>query len=204
MGRFRRRRGFAALNDAKRVEWHEAIKSGEHMTWIDVTDSAVKIGLGALIAGGFSFVVARLTQRAEYVKRRRDLIEKVMDMMNDFDKIYRHQKALFETLLSPAGSGGESGWADNKEYEDEFKLLDEKLRVAFEKFADASGILLLLGETDAESALDDYASAAHEWYDPELTEMIALPPAQLKKIRDKIDDKRTELMARMSDAYRKF
>lgn len=168
------------------------------MTWIDVTDSAVKIGLGALIAGWFSFVISRMSQRAEYTKRRRDQIEKVTGMMNDFDKIYRHQKALFDTLFSPAGP------VVNEEYSAEFRVLDEKLRVAFEKFADASGILLLLGETAAVSALDDYDSAAHEWYDPEFSEMVALPPARLEEIRDAIDDKRTRLMRKLAVAYKQY
>jgi hypothetical protein len=52
------------------------------MMWTDVVDSAVKIGLGALIAGGFTFLTTRLTHdrgaRAEYARRRRDMLERVL------------------------------------------------------------------------------------------------------------------------------
>ena len=49
------------------------------MTWIEVVDSAMKISLGAVVAGGFGYLNARLAQRkddqARYATRRRDHLE---------------------------------------------------------------------------------------------------------------------------------
>ncbi len=47
----------------------------------------------------------------------------------------------------------------------DFAALDEQLRMAFEKFADVSGFLSIIGETAADKALDDYYEAANKWYE---------------------------------------
>lgn len=171
------------------------------MTWIDVVDSAVKIGLGALIAGAFSFTTTRLTYdrdaRAERTRRRRDLLEKVLNMMNHFDKVYRLEKALFDTLLDLSRTP-----KDREEDKKQFEQLDEDLRVAFEKFADSSGILLILGETSAEAALNEYREVANEWYERALPEPDSLSAASLDQLKADITAKRSALMAKLAAAYK--
>src|SRR5229473_2814241 len=98
------------------------------MTWIDVVDSGLKIGLGALIAGLFSFLTTRAmherSARSEYANRRRNMLEKVLEMLNSFDKIYRHQKAQYNFWLSTSPRNREQA-------KREFEGFDEQLRVAF-------------------------------------------------------------------------
>ena len=171
------------------------------MTWIEIVDSAVKIGLGAIVAGVFGYTTMRLTHdrsaRTEYAKRRRDLLEKVLDMMNQFDKIYRHQKAIFDALSNPVLLPNR-----REEYEGRFGQLDEQLRVAFEKFADASGILLMLGETEAEATLEAYRQAANEWYERSLPELNAMSDQHLGQLRHDILEKRRQMMSMLAIAYK--
>jgi hypothetical protein len=170
------------------------------MTWIDVVDSAVKIGLGALIAGLFSFITTRVTHessaRTEYARRRRDMLEKVVDTLNRFDKIYRHQKALYDTFCLSISK------EERERVGKEFEGLDEQLRVAFEGFADASGTLLILGEIDADAALDEYQEAANQWYETELPENGEASAPTLAQLKAKVISKRSVLMERLSTAYR--
>jgi hypothetical protein len=173
------------------------------MTWIDVVDSAVKIGLGALIAGVFSFITTRVTYergaRSEYARRRRDMLEKVIEMLNGFDKIYRHQKALYDTFCL------KNSPEEREPIKTEFEGLDEQLRVAFERFADASGVLLILGEIEAETALDAYQEAANDWYETELPETgESLSPilAELAELKDKVIFRRRVLMEKLARAYK--
>jgi hypothetical protein len=169
------------------------------VTSIDVVDSAVKIGLGALIAGVFSYITARSTQKrgeqAEYGKRRRDLLEKVLTMLNDFDRTYRNQKALYDTFCAAESA------AERETIRKEFDSLDELLWVAFEKFADVSGCLLILGETDADAALDEYWTAANAWYETKLPDADAAR-ATLEPLRSKVVSTRATLMERLNKAYR--
>lgn len=170
------------------------------MTWIDVVDSGLKIGLGALIAGLFSFLATRTTHersaRSEYANRRRNMLEKVLEMLNSFDKIYRHQKAQYDTFwLSTSPRKREQA-------KREFEGLDEQLRVAFEKFADASGFLLMLGEADAETALDAYHEAANEWYEITLPQVSETNTAPLDQLKEKVMSRRRVLMEKLATAYK--
>jgi hypothetical protein len=67
--------------------------------WSDVADTAIKIGLGALLGGVFSIVLTWLSHRQstsrDYFKRRRELIEGIVD---DLDRFYRNM-SLFRSSL---------------------------------------------------------------------------------------------------------
>ena len=57
------------------------------MTWIEVADTAIKVGLGALLSGVTTYIVLRARQRGEVQieqhRRRRELIEEVCDLLDD-------------------------------------------------------------------------------------------------------------------------
>ncbi len=59
-------------------------------TWIDVADTAVKVGLGAFIGGGFSYLLMRFDHdresKKEYVKKRLNNIEIAFEEINAFSK----------------------------------------------------------------------------------------------------------------------
>jgi hypothetical protein len=133
---------------------------------------------------------------AEHLKRRRDLLEKVLEMMNHFDRVYRHQKALHETLLQTLSPD------EMATCQKEFSQLDEELRLAFERFADASGILLMLGETQAEVALEEYREAANSWYEEAVPDPNVTPPARTEQLKRSIADKRSTIMAKLAGAYK--
>ena len=99
---------------------------------------------------------AGAAKNAEYTKRRRDLLEKVINLLIDFDRTYRNQKALYDSFCSSTSS------EERGTLRKEFAALDEQLRIAFEKFADASGFLSIIGEMDADRALDEYWDAANK------------------------------------------
>lgn len=170
------------------------------MTWIEIVDSAVKILGGALVAGVFGYVTVRVTHnraaRAEYAKRRRDLLERVLEMMGQFDKIYRHQKAIFDTLTTPVVP------AVREEANRRFPAINEEFRVAFEKFADATAILLMLDEIKAEAALDAYRQAVHQWYTSAHPNLVSVSNESLVLLRADIIKRRRETMSALAAAYK--
>lgn len=169
------------------------------MTGIDVVDSAVKIGLGACIAGLSSYFTTRTTLRreaqAEYTKRRRDALGKIVNLLIDFDKTYRHQKALYESFCESTSD------QERAALRTEFVGLDEKLRIAFEKFADASGLLLIIGESDADAALDQYWAAANKWYETDLPATGGVDPT-LEDLKLTVVPARGALMKQLAKAYK--
>jgi gas vesicle protein len=73
------------------------------MTWIEVTDSALKIGLGALIAGLISLLLARAARthelRKDQIRRRQDTIEKIAE---EFERVQAQFVGLFATYSTYA------------------------------------------------------------------------------------------------------
>jgi hypothetical protein len=49
------------------------------MTWIDIVDTAVKIGLGALIGGVFSLVSINLSHRSQLIQKRDERLAKALE-----------------------------------------------------------------------------------------------------------------------------
>ena len=169
--------------------------------WPDVADSAVKIGLGALIGGASSFWLAKLTHgraaTSEYVKRRCDHIEKVLADMNLFQIAYQRQRALFKSLRNEPNEGDRETWTE------EFNKLDEELRTSFERFGSASGILLMFGERTAAEAMDNYEDAANAWYDWELADSLLATMEDVNARFDRIDTERVALFDALHAAYAK-
>lgn len=168
-------------------------------TWPDVADSAVKIGLGALIGAASSFWLAKLSHArmamSEYVKRRCDHIEKVLVDMNQFQVAYQRQRALFKSLRSEPSDSEKRIWTR------EFNLLDEELRTSFEKFGSASGILLMFGERAAASAMDAYEDSANAWYAWELVDSLIAPMEDVNARFDRIEADRVALFVALNVAY---
>ena len=61
------------------------------MTWIEVVDSAVKIGLGALIAGVIAFLLSSTQHRNELkkakVEREFEMLKTVAEKVENFNSI---------------------------------------------------------------------------------------------------------------------
>ncbi|WP_250163108.1 hypothetical protein [Psychrobacter sp. WY6] len=61
------------------------------MTWIEVVDSAVKIGLGALIAGVIAFLLSSTQHRNELkkakIEREFEMLKEVAEKVENFNNI---------------------------------------------------------------------------------------------------------------------
>jgi len=171
------------------------------MTWIEVADSAIKIGLGALLGGVFALLTSRIAlareARHRYANRRRDLIERAVDKLVEYEKTYRHQKAMFDTLVQIPQTS-----RDASPLKRDFATLDEKLRLGSEIFAEVTGILLVLGEPDVEASMEEYRVLCSDWHGKSLDSMSETEAATLTPLRESIIVKRREFMAKLAAIYR--
>jgi len=165
----------------------------------------IKIGLpllGGFAAGWFTLLNTRFTLRRDaqkrYSERRRDLLRDVQKNIGDYDRTYRHQKAAFDALAETKNSPEEY----NKWFV-RFQTLDEELRTKAELFADISGILLLLGEADADTALEAYREATDEWFKKSEPTATEEQKAALRPLRKDILEKRKRLMEELARIYRR-
>ncbi len=171
------------------------------MTWIEVVDSAMKISLGAVVAGGFGYLNARLAQRkddqARYATRRRDHLEKILELLTEVEHTYISQKGALERhrfyLTADLTKAAEASQA--------FAALDEKLYAEIAKFTRASTVLLLLGQKEADTKLLMYRDAVDEWYQSSILDLTSFPEGRFNQLRDKIKSSREAALAALSASY---
>lgn len=172
------------------------------MTWIEVIDSAVKIGLGALLAGVFSFFTAHRTidseQRARLSTRRRDHLEKNVELIAEIENKYTHQRWRLESYRFWLAKGDLKRAAEE---ETEFEVLDKQLYLTMDRFSRASSVLLLLGETEADRLLWRYRDAINDWVQWSVLDPVRFPDAEVKLKAEAVRESRRMLLAALAKAY---
>jgi hypothetical protein len=133
------------------------------VTPLEILDSAMKIGLGALISGTAAFLIARLNHTRDIEKtranRRRELLEEIAEKAEKFNSAtIRYWAILLERVAHE-----ELSQSLPPERADEWKAADELLNNSFEDITNAESKLFLLGETQCQTLLRRYVRDVSEF-----------------------------------------
>lgn len=170
-------------------------------TWINVVDNAVKIGLGALLGGGFGLLIARTNNKSQAKKdfhdRRRAILEGVLESV---DSSANAASVYWASLINADLKRKKNKPISDKENE-ELNTFKNNFFDAFTVLNSSGAKLLLLGEQESESKLailrgefDDFfkvVNAANKNYTKE--DLIAH--------RDRMSQARKEFYLELSKAY---
>ena len=130
----------------------------KEVTTLDIIDTAVKIGLGALISGATAYVITRLKYHSdinkELLSRRQILLERVANQVEELNRVYLKYYASMLNFIRDKKEGIE--WPGYKK--DEHKEVTKDLNAGFQELTSAEAKLLLLGETDAYDTLRTYGA----------------------------------------------
>ena len=126
------------------------------VTPIEILDTTIKIGLGALISGTAAFLIARLNQTKEIEKtranRRRELVEEIAEKTEKFNSgTIRYWAILLERVANEEQSQPLPPLRQN-----EWNAADALLNNSFEEITNAESKLLLLGEEQSSTLLRNY------------------------------------------------
>ena len=177
------------------------------ITWIDVADSAVKIGLGALIGWLATYSTARLTQKHEIAKeqraRRRELVEGVATQIESyFVQIYT-AFAYIQARHKEIESSGSVSESFLKKYKEAIEPLGTSIDLA----EGAEAKLLLLEQTECAKKVrelyqlsDKYTQTLLHSYDGAKN----FPINELEKIAGQIRNIPRDLLNELAKSYDKF
>lgn len=139
------------------------------MSWSDFVDSVVKIGLGAFIAGGFSYSIARFNHNREEKRatraRRHRFLDDAMKYLAEFHRAYRHYHAR-RYDLSDARENGSSFTEAQRE---ELIRLYDRLTDTFMNFIEIEQCVLALREEGIHARVLEYREVADKFqseFDP--------------------------------------
>jgi hypothetical protein len=166
------------------------------MGWPDVADSAVKIGLGALVGGAFSVVVARVVQRHELrkmaIERRWTLLQETQLEVTSFGQLTSEYRARVRN----AAAQRDRGSPVTPEAEAELAELRRRVFSGFSALDVPRSKLLLLGEKEAAEALGSFRVAC------DLLFRIAIPTSAECTIAN-LDARRDEIVATRDTTFEK-
>ena len=173
------------------------------MNWVDVADTAVKIGLGALVAGAFGYFTAKLghesERRARYSQRRRDHIEGILKLLTEVETKYNTQKWRLECYRFYLLSG------DLDKAKEEQRQFDEslqQLRSATKVFRQSSSVLLLLGDTSSDKLLWVYCHVINNWLQQSDLDPSIFSDERAEKLTTGVDSAREKLFASLAQSYK--
>ena len=170
------------------------------MTWIEVVDSAVKIGLGALIAGVITFLLSSTQHRNELkkskVEREFEILKEVAEKVENFNTIALNYWAFatdWRRRLVPDSSLPKSnGFLDSQN-----KLFD-----SFSELTKAESLLLLFGYGSAQIKLREYGETVIALKKRVESVDIPFDHNDTANYRKSMIDKRSELFRLLNEIYK--
>ena len=131
------------------------------MTTLEVIDTGIKIGLGAIISGVATYITIKAGHshelRKEHLRRRQDTIERLIETFESFDTFFADIHANHLSIFRRSATA-------EQDRQILLKLFDS-VELHFKAFRTMEGKLLLLGLTDCEATAKQYRGCAVTIYD---------------------------------------
>jgi len=179
------------------------LKRDMPVTYPEILDTSVKIGLGALIGAASGYLVAWLGYKRDaekvYIAAKRAHLDKVIGLLNDFHKAYPPVRSAMEQHFSRMTVGQ----SDTAQQKAEFETRREVLAEAFLKFTDAEGYILAMGAKDVNKALTKYIDVVDDFRRDARFDNSAFTLADMKKAQASMREARTSLLQAIAAEYKK-
>jgi len=170
-------------------------------TWIDVVDTAVKIGLGALIGGGISYMLARLehtkSAKLEFSKRRFETLQSAFEEISDFSSAI----SLYWADLNNGIFKREKGTLSDEEIT-EIEKAEKELYQKFLVLGRARTKLELYAESESVKELDSFRSVAEKFFRNGTIRNKGYSQKDMANTKNDLIEKRSKVMESLSNAYR--
>lgn len=170
------------------------------MTWIEVIDSAVKIGLGALITGILAFVLSTTQHRNNLkkakVEREFEMLKEVAEKVESFN-----HNALRYWALS-------SDWRrrlvldSSIEKPSELSVVQNEFFNSFKELTKSESLLLLFGYKDASVKVREYGELIRDFYSRVKDTSKPFELSDATNYRESMINKRSELFILLNDIYK--
>lgn len=172
------------------------------MTWVDVIDSVVKIGLGAVIGGLFSVVALRMNYRNEKDKERRarkiKMVEEAVDQAEKFFNTHANFISRLAWMVEDA-NGSPAQIAPDMHAK--LKERDDLLLEAADRAQIAAARFGLLDAQDSCSSLKGTIATVMDFRNA-MVRRMALPSAEeLGAHKDKADELKAEVQRQAAKLY---
>ena len=172
------------------------------MEWIEVVDSAVKIGLGAAITGVTAFFISKGNRQhefdKEYFKRRQDLLERVSE---NFEEIHM----LFFKITIDYSGYVESYVKDlfpSQDHRDKYYSYIQQIGDRLRELHLLEGRLLLAGISEGTDCLREYRLLATDVNNIIRLDEPEATRAEVLRKTGELCSKKDQFYSTLSEAYK--
>ena len=173
------------------------------MNWINIIDTAVKIGLGAAIAGVFGYILAKQNHMRDaekaYTEKRREFLAEVVDNLNEFHKTFLKFRGRYQDhiIRRDAQKG------DTPEQIDELRRCEDSFTHGFEQLTDAQGYVLAIGEVELYNAFISYTNTISDANDQLYVGNSSITENDIVQINTKVRKAREDTLLKVAVAFKK-
>jgi len=170
------------------------------VTGLEILDGAIKVGLGAVIAGISTYLVSKLNHDEEMEKdrlrRRREILEDIASKCDVFATHVLDYWALLADWLEVADPEKEL-----PDHRARIKKASLKFYDGFYSLTRAEGRLLLLGQKQARLALRSYGEYAQEFYSEIYAERKDVKEEDMLRYKSGLRERYEKLLESLSEVY---
>jgi len=189
--------------NARTTSYLDSLNTMYMITPIDIVDSAVKIGLGALISGFATYWLTKLnhdqTAEKERAQRKRALLEAIAEQVAKFDQFaldYWERVANWLAVSPRTEKMSES-------LRGEISQLEKAIKDGYEELKSAETKLSLLGEIECQWLLREYGLFV-AIYRQDAIEARKLSVGDLKRYKELLREKLEGFLSELSKSYMKI
>lgn len=172
------------------------------MTYLEVIDTAVKVGLGALISGASAYWMAKNKTRDDFRRERlirhHGLLEKSAEQIENFSHVTLRYWALIVEWVRVRDQKLEF----SSQKSDELTKTKIEFFNAFSDLTSAESKLLLLGHTEAQKLLRKFGEVAKHVRRYAFDGNMSLTESKMEEYRSQLLDAREKLFNELSSIYR--
>jgi hypothetical protein len=179
-------------------------ESQKSKSWVDVADTAVTMGLSALIGGGIGILTAWLSFRreaeTEYLKRKRYMLEGILEK---FDQFAEAQSLYWTDLINGVYKRDKKNPDDPLTKKDlaELKKGEQKLLESYLVLIRCRSKLSLVGEKTAVKVLNEVKEISDDFFKTANIDNLRCTEAFLNQAKEKMSAVRNKFYDALHEAY---
>ncbi|MCO6058496.1 hypothetical protein NG726_17700 [Pseudomonas sp. MOB-449] len=171
-------------------------------TWIEIADTAIKIGLGAVLSGISAFVINHQSHNKNIEKENHSRNKETLESVTLSIEELTHVLLKYWSSILDWSKNNEKGVKPSKEKSDSIVELREDVFNLFKGLTNSEGRLLLIGCVEQQKKLREYGMLISEFYRYASRNNEEMQSSELEAWRSKILEAREQLYSSLNKSYR--
>jgi len=171
-------------------------------TWIEIADTAIKIGLGAALSGISTLIINHQSHNKNLEKENNTRNKETLESVTLSIEELTHALLKYWSYILEWAKNNEKGVRASKEKTESITELRGEVFNLFKGLTNSEGRLLLIGCVEQQKKLREYGTLISEFYRYASRNNEDMQSSELEAWRNKILEAREQLYSSLNKSYR--